>query len=71
VGAQVTLRHKISGVLLWADDAETAQSLARHVDNLKQELESVGLVAGSVIVKTGAPVAPQPPQSGHFVDAVR
>ncbi|MFD1252019.1 Flagellar hook-length control protein FliK [Devosia equisanguinis] len=71
VGAQVTLRHKISGVLLWADDAETAQSLARHIDNLKQALESVGLVAGSVIVKTGAPVAPQPPQSGHFVDAVR
>lgn len=73
-GAQISLRGKNIGVLIWADDAETAQSLAQAVDGLREDLAGVGLVPGAIVVRAGAP-AEQPLQpaghAGHFVDARR
>jgi hypothetical protein len=74
VGAQISLRAKNTGVLLWADREDTARSLAAAVDGLRDELGEVGLVAGAIVVRAGAP-APEPSQpvasAGHVVDATR
>ena len=74
VGAQISLRAKNTGVLLWADREDTARSLAAAVDGLREELGDAGLVAGATVVRAGAPVteAPQPVASdGHVLDATR
>jgi hypothetical protein len=74
VGAQISLRAKNTGVLLWADREDTARSLAAAVDGLREELGDAGLVAGAIVVRAGAP-APEPAQptarAGHVVDATR
>ncbi|QYO78649.1 flagellar hook-length control protein FliK [Devosia salina] len=74
VGAQISLRARTTGVLLWAEDAETAQSLGAAADSLREAIAGVGLVPGAILVRAGAP-APQAPQSasgaGHYVDAQR
>lgn len=69
VGAQVTLRGRTTGVMLWAADAETSAALESEVAALRDTLASVGLQPGSVIVRHGAPQTNQPSSSGHFVDA--
>ena len=74
VGAQISLRAKNTGVLLWADREDTARSLAAAVDGLRQELGDAGLVAGALVVLAGAPAmeATQPAASeGHVLDATR
>lgn len=71
VGAQVSLRGAATGVLLWADRAETAALLDAGIDALRQDLETLGLVPGAIVVRAGAPNAPaQPAAAGHIVDAV-
>lgn len=73
-GAQISLRGKNIGVLIWADHADTAQALAQAVENLRDDLAGVGLVPGAIVIRSGAP-AEQPlqpaGQSGHYVDAQR
>lgn len=69
VGAQVTLRGRTTGVMLWAADAETTAALESEIAALRDTLASVGLHPGSVIVRHGAPQTSQPSASGHFVDA--
>jgi hypothetical protein len=74
VGAQISLRAKNTGVLLWADREDTARSLAEAVEGLRQELGDAGLVAGAIVVRAGAPAmeAIQPAASeGHVLDATR
>ncbi|ODT65057.1 MAG: hypothetical protein ABS75_32975 [Pelagibacterium sp. SCN 63-23] len=73
VGAQISLRGKATGVLIWAEQAETAAMLAEGVDALRGELEAVGLMPGAVLVREGAPAAAPGPAapSGHVVDATR
>lgn len=74
VGAQISLRAKNTSVLLWADDPETARSLAEAVDGLRQALAEVGLIAGAIVVRSGAPAEQQAQpsgQAGHYVDARR
>lgn len=74
VGAQISLRAKNTGVLLWAEQQETAQSLASAVDELRETLGSAGLFAGAIVVRAGAPAAEaaQPvAQDGHVLDATR
>lgn len=70
VGAQISLRGRSTGVLVWADTAETAALLEAGVGDLRQELESVGLHVGSVLIRSGAPVA-QVVSSAHFLDETR
>jgi hypothetical protein len=74
VGAQITLRNTVTGVSLWADQPDTALSLARAVDDLRETIAETGLVAGAIVVRSGPPTAPaiQPGgKSGHYVDATR
>ena len=74
VGAQISLRSKNTGVLLWADQHETAQSLAGAVDALRESLGEAGLVASAIVVRAGAPAAEasQPVAgNGHVLDATR
>lgn len=72
VGAQISLRRRQAGVLLWADDEETAEILAAHVEELRQDLEAAGLLLGAVVVRTGAPAhAPAAAASGNLLDEVR
>lgn len=74
VGAQISLRAKNTGVLLWADREETARSLALAVDGLRDAIAEAGLIPGAIVVRAGAP-AEQPVQpagqSGHYLDAKR
>jgi hypothetical protein len=74
VGAQISMRGRNTGVLLWADHAETAQSLADAVEGLREAIVEVGLIPGAIVVRTGAP-APQQArpagQAGNYVDATR
>jgi Flagellar hook-length control protein FliK. len=73
-GAQISLRGKNTGVLIWAEHAETANMLASAVEDLRTDLSAVGLVPGAIVVRTGPP-AEQPSQpvgqAGHIVDARR
>ncbi len=73
VGAQISLRGKATGILLWAERDETAAALAEGVTALRQELEVLGLNAGAIVVRNGAPNPPAAAgvSAGHIVDAVR
>lgn len=71
VGAQVTLRGAVVGVMLWADRDETAQVLAGNVDMLRDTFTQSGLTPGAIVVRSGAPVNAPPAPSGHVVDAIR
>ncbi len=73
VGAQISLRGRASGILLWADWEDTAAALAEGISGLRQELETLGLNTGAIVVRTGAPMPPAAAatSSGHIVDAVR
>ena len=69
VGAQVSLRGSATGVMLWADEPATAVSLDAELPALRAALASVGLQAGTVFVRQGAPLQLTPAPSGHFVDS--
>lgn len=71
VGAQVSLRGKLTGVLLWAERAEIVAGLSEHVEALREELAGVGLVPGAIVVRAGAPADPaRNAASGQMVDAL-
>ncbi len=65
IGAQIAMKSKSTGVMLWADQPETAAALAAGIEELKGELASIGLVPGAVVVRTGPPVAPQKQPAGY------
>lgn len=73
VGAQISLRGKITGVMVWAEDPVTAEALSSAVATLRADLESAGLHPGTVVVRSGAPrnAASTTPSSGQMLDAVR
>jgi len=74
VGAQISLRGASVGVLLWAEREETATALAEGVAALRQDLDGLKLMTGSIVVRTGAPQAPAgavAAASGNIVDAMR
>lgn len=71
VGAQISLRGRSTGILIWTERPEIATALSSEVSILRSDLEQIGLLPGSIIVRQGAP-APQPvTESRHIVDAVR
>ncbi|WP_193335898.1 flagellar hook-length control protein FliK [Devosia beringensis] len=70
VGAQVSLRGRAAGVMLWASEPATSAALEADIDGLRGTLAGVGLTPGAIIVRHGAPPAsPQAANSGHLVDA--
>ncbi|WP_152658752.1 flagellar hook-length control protein FliK [Devosia chinhatensis] len=71
VGAQVSLRAGIAGVLLWAERPETAQQLDAEIAALRHELEALGLKAGAIVVRAGVPAPDAPVPSGNIVDERR
>lgn len=72
VGAQISMRGKTTGILLWADDADTADRLNAALGELREDLASVGLLSGALVVRAGAPLdEPKPPPRDHLVDEVR
>ncbi|UYO00142.1 MAG: flagellar hook-length control protein FliK [Devosia sp.] len=74
VGAQVSLRSGTAGIMLWADQKETADLLASGVEDLRDELATLGLVPGAIVVRNGAPSLPsanQPAGARHILDAMR
>jgi hypothetical protein len=70
VGAQVGLRGGTTSVRLWASDAQTAQDFEQAVPELVQGLAAAGLRPGIIVVRADDPL-PNPPATGHFVDALR
>ncbi len=72
VGAQISLRGAVTGVLLWADRPEVAAALGEGVEALRLELEALSLLPGAIVVRAGAPSSPANPTSasGHIVDAM-
>lgn len=72
VGAQVSLRGSATGVMLWASERATSEALEADIEGLRGALEGAGLAPGAVIVRHGAPPAPQQPSDpGHLVDSSR
>lgn len=72
VGAQVSLRGSATGVMLWASERATSEALESDIEGLRGALEGAGLAPGAVIVRHGAPPAPQQPSDpGHLVDSSR
>jgi hypothetical protein len=71
VGAQISLRSGSAGVMIWADDAQTAEALNSGIDSLRQELAAVGLRPGSVLVRSGVPASPAAAPSRHLLDETR
>jgi hypothetical protein len=70
VGAQISLRAGMTGVMLWAAEAETSAALEAEAGTLRALLADAGLQPGAVVVRHGEPAATATPQSsGHFVDA--
>ena len=70
VGAQISLRAGMTGVMLWAAEAETSAALEAEAGALRAMLADAGLQPGAVVVRHGEPVSAAAPQSsGHFVDA--
>ncbi|HTN64534.1 MAG TPA: flagellar hook-length control protein FliK [Devosia sp.] len=70
VGAQVGLRGGTTSVRLWASDAQTAQDFEQAVPELVQGLAAAGLRPGIIVVRADDSL-PNPPATGHFVDALR
>lgn len=71
VGAQVSLRGQIAGIMLWADRPETAKTFSDNIEELRSALEAVGLKPGALIVRQGPPGEAHPAGSGQFLDATR
>ena len=69
VGAQVSLRGVATGVMLWAEEPATAAALDSELPSLREALAGIGLQAGSIFVRQGAPLQLTPAPSGHFVDS--
>jgi hypothetical protein len=69
VGAQVSLRARTVGVMLWASDPEASAALDAEVAALRDSLAMAGLQPGAVIVRHGEPPTAPAAPSGHFVDA--
>lgn len=58
IGAQVSLRGKLTGILLWAERTSVVADLSSGVDGLREELAAVGLMPGAIVVRVGAPAEP-------------
>lgn len=69
VGAKVSFRGRKTGVMMWAENEETAAVLEEMLPELVMGLQVRGLEPGSVRVRHGAPEA-KPPRSGKFVDSM-
>lgn len=71
VGAQISLRGKLTGILLWAERKDVVADLGGRVEALRQELASVGLVPGAIVVRVGPPAEPlSSRRAGAAVDAL-
>jgi hypothetical protein len=55
VGAQISLRAQTVGVMLWADESETARGFEAGVEDLRLSLMEAGLLVGAVVIRRGAP----------------
>jgi hypothetical protein len=69
VCAQVSLLGKTANVLIWADEAETADALDEMLPDLAPALAKHGLTVGSVRLRRGAP-EPEPAKSGRLMDTL-
>lgn len=69
VGAKVSLRSRRTGVMLWAENDETAEVLSETLPELTTSLEALGLEVGAMHVRRGAPEQ-KPAPVGGFVDSV-
>ncbi|MBD8064744.1 flagellar hook-length control protein FliK [Devosia sp. PTR5] len=72
VGAQISMRGRAAGLMLWTENAEVASLLQDDVAALRAELNAVGVEVGSIVVR-GAPPPAEPAKGGAGVnlDAVR
>lgn len=71
VGAQVSLRGTLTGILLWAERPEIVSSLMEHVEVLRAELVEAGLTPGAIVVRPGPPADPAAGvASGKMLDAL-
>lgn len=74
IGAQISMRARLTGIMLWAEQPNTADALAAGIEELKASLSDIGLTPGAIVIRTGAPVAPSKrtaEQSGQHLDAMR
>lgn len=72
VGAQVSLRGKLTAILLWGERPDVVAGLSEHVEALREELAGVGLVPGAIVVRAGPPADPAAgAASGQMLDALR
>lgn len=70
VGAQISLRGQMTGILLWAENRETAHQFSETLGELRTALEAAGMRPGAVVVRNGPPAEdPARAQSHHAVDA--
>lgn len=70
VGAQISLLGKTTNVVLWADEAATAEALEAMLPELAPALQARGLDVGSVRVRRGVPEAASP-AAGRLMDELR
>lgn len=69
VGAKVSHHIGKTGVMLWAENEETAHMLEKMLPELVSSLQAIGLSPGAVRVRHGTPENHTPP-SGGFMDAI-
>jgi hypothetical protein len=69
VGAQVALLGKTTNVVVWADQADTADALEQMLPDLAPALAARGLTVGSVRLRRSAPGA-EAPLSGRLMDTL-
>lgn len=72
VGAQVSLRGQVTGILLWANEDGAAERFSEAIEDLRESLLAAGLKPGALVVRRGAPGDLQAPAgAGQFLDARR
>ena len=70
VGAEVGVLGPVVSVVLWAAEAETAAAMRDALPELRDTLAAVGLSAGSLRVREGAPQGPEAVAAGQLVDSI-
>jgi hypothetical protein len=68
VHAQVSVAGTQASVRLWAERADTAQSLRMQMGELADALREAALDTGELVVRDGSPPRPVRPSAGQFVD---
>jgi hypothetical protein len=68
VHAQISLSGERTSVRMWAERSSTVAQLQADAPKLSQALREAALTPGDIVIGSGAPPTPNPPQNGHFLD---